>query len=154
MARINLINDMSGVDFREGINSNFVEVYNSITASVIKSVYESNADTNAFTDLEKQKLSDINDLPKKELLINVVGSKIVNDETVLICDSTNGDINITLPLEESGRKIYIKKVVELNNIIISALDATSLIENNIDLTMISQFESVTLVNDGINWHII
>lgn len=57
MARKNLINDMSGIDFRTYINDNFIEVYDNLTSSIIKQNYELNPDTNAYTDAEKAQLA-------------------------------------------------------------------------------------------------
>lgn len=49
-------NDGTGTTLRAGgdiINDNFTEVYDSLVASSVKTIYESNADTNAYTDAEK-----------------------------------------------------------------------------------------------------
>lgn len=55
-------NDGTGDDLRAAgtkVNANFVELYAAVGAAAIKTAYESNADTNAFTDAEKTKLGTV-----------------------------------------------------------------------------------------------
>lgn len=111
MARINLINGMTGVSFRTGINDNFLEIYNKLSASQIKSIYESNADTNEFTDAEKaavatigNNINSINLVPQITAPTYLEGNMFYNKNSGSL-EIQGGYSDITLKV---GREIHIE----------------------------------------------
>ncbi len=75
-----------------------------------------------------------------------------NDE-VIPCDATGGAITITLPAVASTRvgKVYtIKKLDNSNNVIIDG-NSSEQVEFGDNITLTTQYESVTIINTGSAW---
>lgn len=78
-----------------------------------------------------------------------------NDE-VVIADTSSGNVNVYLPpMTTSIRTVYIK-CIGTNNVVIhpSTSDATAIIDNFATYTINTNYQTVGLINNGINWYII
>lgn len=73
-----------------------------------------------------------------------------DDYTVLV-DANAGDVTVTLPLitqELKGRYLVFKKIDSSDNLMILQPDASNTIDGQSNLIINTQYESVTLTNDG------
>lgn len=77
-------------------------------------------------------------------------------DTVILCDATSGDITITLPTAVgiSGKVFNIKKTNSNANSVTIDANASQTIDGDLTQIITSQYDSVTIVSDGSNWHII
>ena len=80
---------------------------------------------------------------------------ITMNDSILLCDSTGGDITITLlpAAKLIYKKITVKKTVAANNVIIDG-DGSETIDGAATKTISNQWESLTIISDGSNWYII
>jgi hypothetical protein len=75
-------------------------------------------------------------------------------EIVLLGDTTSAGFTITLPTAVSNTaKITIKKIAGSNNLTIDG-NGSQTIDGGLTADLVSIYESVTLVSDNSNWHII
>ncbi len=74
----------------------------------------------------------------------------------IFCDTTNGDINITLPDNSlcEGKQFTIKKVDPSQFSVIVKPDILSLIDGDSQFTITDTNESITLICSGMNWYVI
>jgi len=63
------------------------------------------------------------------------------------------DITITLPVAEDNLILNLKRI-NINGNVTIIPNSTEKIENDIDIILLSQYESVTLLSDGTDWYII
>lgn len=93
---------------------------------------------------------------------NVVATKTIgfsgnDDATVYLCDATAGNIVINLPAcGDIGiiPALHIKKVDSSVNTVTINPDGTETIDGDLTLIITTQWDSVMIVNDGLNWFII
>ena len=79
----------------------------------------------------------------------------VDDYVMLVDDDTAGStVTITLPAaSRTGRVYYIKKLGTTANVIIDG-NSSETIDGATTSTLTTQYESITVISDGSNWHII
>jgi len=75
---------------------------------------------------------------------------------VVLCNATSGNITITLPAaSNNNRRIYnIKKTDSTGNSITIDGNASETIDGTLTKSLNLQYESLTIICDGSNWHII
>lgn len=74
----------------------------------------------------------------------------------VLADCTSGDINISIPLasDNTDKVINIKKIdASFNSVFINA-NVADLIDGVLSVELVDQYESISIVSDGSNWHII
>ena len=79
-----------------------------------------------------------------------------DDYVILVDDDTAGStVTITLPAAAShtGREYHIKKLGTTANVVVDG-NASETIDGGTTATLSAQFESISIVCDGSNWHII
>jgi hypothetical protein len=64
-------------------------------------------------------------------------------ETVIFCDSTSGDIDVTLPSAELGRKIVVIKTVDANDLTVN--------EGGSGIDQLADRGRMTFYSNGTNW---
>jgi hypothetical protein len=75
-------------------------------------------------------------------------------EIILLGDTTGGTFTITLPTAVSNTaKITIKKIAGSNNLTIDG-NGSQTIDGGLTADLVTIYESITLVSDNSNWHII
>lgn len=78
---------------------------------------------------------------------------ILRDDSILIVNTTSGDITLTLPLPSLKTSLNIKKIVNVNKITINP-NASELIDGDINLIITKENSNVSLVSNGTNWYIL
>lgn len=83
---------------------------------------------------------------------------VTGDETFVPCNASGGAFTVNLPAaaSHSGKRVVIKKVdaTHATNIVTIEGAGTETIDGALNTTLNSQYESVELLCDGSNWHII
>lgn len=77
-------------------------------------------------------------------------------DTVLLCDATSGSITITLPAAaaSSGKVFYIKKTNSNANAVTIDGNSSETIDGDLTQIITTQYDSVTVVCDGVAWYVI
>lgn len=110
----------------------------------------------------------INNLPIKDTASGVRVKSITANyttdwyDTILLVNATGGNITITLPdsglvastKDEMGKIFYIKKVDASANTVTVDGYSTQTIDGATTNVINTQYDSITIVSDGSNWHII
>ncbi len=75
---------------------------------------------------------------------------------VILCDASGGAFTVTLPAASgaTGRVYHIKKTDSSTNAVTVDGNASETIDGGTTATIAAQFESIMIVCDGSNWHII
>ena len=78
------------------------------------------------------------------------------NDNVALCDCTSNAITINLPAAStaSGLQYHIKKIDSSSNTVTVDADGTETIDGALTQVISAQYESITIVCDGSNWHII
>jgi hypothetical protein len=133
MARQELINGMKGYDFRTSINENFIELYNQTTSVSIKTLYESNSDTNVFNDISKNKVDLISvtseiDLDNIKTFDNADYLETINQELSKTSEVTFKKINITdgLDLKENVVKVNSNTIISDETVLLCDTSSNSI----------------------------
>lgn len=91
------------------------------------------------------------------LTVNTITASITltTSQTVVLCDASTGPIIVTLPAASgsSGRQYIIKKIDSSAFSVTIDADGVELIDGDLTAVITSQYESVSIVCDGSNWHI-
>ena len=75
-------------------------------------------------------------------------------EVIILCDTTSGAFTVNLPSAVSNTaKITIKKIAGSNNLTIDG-NGSQTIDGGLTAVLVRIYESVTLISDNANWHII
>jgi len=75
-------------------------------------------------------------------------------EVIILCDTTSGGFTVNLPSAVSNTaKITIKKIAGSNNLTIDG-NGSQTIDGGLTATLVRIYESITLISDNANWHII
>ena len=83
-------------------------------------------------------------------------TSIDSSYSVVLCNATSGGITVTLPSASGheGRIYHVKKIdASVNAIIVDGADAET-IDGELTQTFSVQYESLQIVCDGSNWHIL
>jgi len=78
-------------------------------------------------------------------------------DDIILCDATGTEFTITLPSAsaETGRVFLIKKIDSTDNVVSIHADASGeMIDGLWSQDLTSQYDSVPVVSDGSNWHIL
>jgi len=89
--------------------------------------------------------------------VTTTSATLGDDDYVVLCDdaTAGGQITLTLPAAAShtGRVYFMKKLGATANIVVDG-NASETIDGNLTHTLSAQFEGISIVCDGSNWHII
>ena len=110
----------------------------------------------------------INNLPIKDtasaVRVKSITANYTTDwyDTILLVNATGGNITITLPdsglvastKDEMGKIFYIKKVDASANTVTVDGYSTQTIDGATTKVLTTQYDSISIVSDGSNWHII
>ena len=77
-----------------------------------------------------------------------------DDRDCILVGAYEKDVKITLPVASNGAEIYIKKIDPTANMVWVLSRDPSHIEDNVYITLKSQYESVHLISDGNNWFLV
>lgn len=79
---------------------------------------------------------------------------ILTSDSVVLGDSTSGDITLTLPAASgaTGQRVKIKKI-DASNLVIIDGNSSETIDGLADFTLSSQYSYVEVVCDGTEWHV-
>lgn len=85
-----------------------------------------------------------------------VDTTLTTSNTVVLCDATTGAITVMLPAASGngGRTYYIKKIDSSVNTVTVDANASETIDGDLTAVITLRYESITLVCDGSNWHLI
>jgi hypothetical protein len=72
----------------------------------------------------------------------------------VLCDTSAGTFTVTLPASSSGDQVLVKMVGTGTNIVTIDGNGTETIDGSLTKTLLAQYESLLLLADGSNWHII
>ncbi len=81
---------------------------------------------------------------------------IVDSDRVVVCDASGGAFTITLPAASgrTGRIYHIKKTDSSGNAVTIDGNASETIDGSTTVAISTQFDSLMIISDGSNWHII
>lgn len=89
----------------------------------------------------------------KTVVTDSTTSAILATENVSLANANGGSITLTLPAHASGRQVTVKKTDATANTV-TVTGATGNIDGAANVVLYSEDESVTVISDGANWHII
>jgi hypothetical protein len=82
-------------------------------------------------------------------------STLASTDDVSLVNATGGAVTITLTgVATSGKRLTIKKTDSTANTVTIQRDGSSTIDGATTKILYSQYESITIISDGTNWHII
>lgn len=90
-----------------------------------------------------------------ESVVSVSGTHTIQGGVLFLCDTSSGAFTITLPPAglTPNRIIHIKKIdSSVNNLTVDG-DGSETIDGAAMETLSTQYEVLTVVSDGSNWHI-
>lgn len=81
---------------------------------------------------------------------------LTTSQTVILCDASGGAIVVTLPAASAntGRRYFIKKIDSSANTVTIDGNANETIDGELTSELRSQYDTITIVSDGSNWHIL
>lgn len=79
-----------------------------------------------------------------------------NSTSVYLCDATSGAITVTLPAASgaTNRIYHIKKTDSSANAVVVDGSGSETVDGGTTATISAQFESIQIICDGSNWHIL
>lgn len=88
--------------------------------------------------------------------ITVTASFIMsgNELDVVFADASAGDLIITLPLAETDRQIYVKKIDSTSNTVTITGQNSQTIDDVLTWEISAQYVTMLVNSDGLNWHIL
>lgn len=145
-----------------------VSVLSSSGVSVISGVNNTVVLASSGTTIDRSGAVYINSLPIKDTGSGVRVKSITANytalwsDTVLLVNATGGNITVTLPdsgtvaspKDEMGKIFHVKKVDASANTVTIDGFSTQTIDGATTNVINTQYDSVTIVSDGSNWHII
>ena len=84
------------------------------------------------------------------------GYTVTTTDTVILIDASVGNVTVDLPAAAANldRVLIVKKTDSSSNIVTIDGNSTETIDTSTSIDITSQYEAVTIVCDGSNWHII
>lgn len=86
------------------------------------------------------------------------GSKTANYNAalsdVVLCNAVAGGFNVTLPAPTANRIVTVKKTDASANAVTVLPNAAETIDGAASFVLNAQWESITLVSNGVNWFVI
>lgn len=79
---------------------------------------------------------------------------ITDEDQVILVNTTTTTVEITLPVPNSGINVFIKKISSDVNQVDVLPNIAETIEGEAILSLLSEGDSIHLVADGTNWHIV
>lgn len=78
------------------------------------------------------------------------------DETTILCDASGAAFTVTLPAAASytGKHYHIKKTDSSTNAVTIDGNASETIDGATTTTVSLQYETLTIISDGSNWHVV
>ena len=89
--------------------------------------------------------------------ITAASDSLVTTDHTALCDCTSNNIAIAIPASSTAtdsNRYEIKKIDSTANTVTITPDSPATIDGAASLTLTAQYETVTIVSDGTNWHII
>ena len=85
----------------------------------------------------------------------ITNATATNDDGIFVVDTTSNSITIVLPtaVANQGKTFIVKKTAAANTVTLDA-NAAETIDGDATKVLSAQWESVTIVSNGINWFII
>lgn len=79
---------------------------------------------------------------------------VTGEDVVLVNDDTAGATTVNLPAAAAvGRVVRVKKLGTTGDVTVDG-DTTETIDDGLTATLTVQYESISLVSDGTEWHIV
>ncbi len=91
--------------------------------------------------------------PKNIAKIISVNYNILRDDSILLVNTTSGNLILTLPVPGLKINVNIKKIVSINKITINP-NSLELIDGDASLIISNKNSNVSLVSNGTNWYIL
>lgn len=149
-------------------NGEFVSVIASSGIVVVEDAQYTTVLCSSGTTVDKSGALYINSLPIKDTGSAVRVKSITGNytalwsDTVLLVNATGGNITVTLPdsgtvaspKDEMGKIFHVKKVDASANTVTVDGFSTQTIDGATTNVISTQYDSITIVSDGSNWHII
>lgn len=109
------------------------------------------ANNNITTNTVNDRLDVLEGATATNVVVLTIGTYYVvyTDKAVL----ASGGTVVNLPIPLAGYAISIKKITGTQSVIINPY-ALETIDGETELSIIEQYESITLISDGTNWYII
>lgn len=81
---------------------------------------------------------------------------ITSDDSVILADATSSAFSITLPtaVGRSGKKYFIKRINDGSNNVTVDTTSGQTIDGETSQVLTTQYETITVISDNSNWHII
>ncbi len=99
----------------------------------------------------------INKIDSLNNIITITGDYTsTSDDHTILCNTTSGSLTVTLPAssKDPGKLYYIKKIDVSENTTTIDGNLAELIDGGLTAIITIQYESITIQNDGSNWHIL
>jgi hypothetical protein len=91
----------------------------------------------------------------RSVVVDTVTGTLASTDDVSLVNATAAPATITLTgVATSGKRVTIKKTDSSANAVTIARDGSSTIDGATTKILYSQYESITVISDGTNWHII
>lgn len=90
-------------------------------------------------------------------IVSKAGAYTATDsDIIIVCDASSGAFTITLPtaVGRRGKAFYIKKTDATANAVTIDADGAETIDGALTQVIAMQYNSLSLVSDGSNWHIL
>lgn len=79
---------------------------------------------------------------------------ITTSDSIILGDTTSGNVTITLPTAVGSTKMYtIKKIIAANTLNIATTSAQT-VDGSTTIAITAQYESISVVSDNANWHVV
>lgn len=159
---------VNGTDIYIGGGTQNISVLSSSGVSVLPGTNNTVVLASSGTTIDRSGAIYINSLPIKDTASGVRVKSITANyttdwyDTILLVNATGGNITITLPdsglvaspKDEMGKIYHIKKVDASANTVTIDGYSTQTIDGSTTNVITTQYDSITIVSDGSNWHII
>jgi hypothetical protein len=159
---------VNGTDIYVGGGTQNISVLSSSGVSVLPGTNNTVVLASSGTTIDRSGAVYINSLPIKDtasaIRVKSVTANYTTDwyDTILLVNATGGNITITLPdsglvastKDEMGKIYHIKKVDASANTVTIDGYSTQTIDGAATNVITTQYDSITIVSDGSNWHII